>query len=81
MTAVKKYYLPSLTFAIVILNIWWIINLTDNNYIKNLKNVDLIQKHIWIENNITFWILVFNTIFIVILGLKYFYLHKSIYEI
>lgn len=80
MKNIKNYIFPGITIIIVVLNIWLIINLIDNYYIKNLKNIDLIQKQIWIENNITIWILIINTIFIVILALKYFYFNTSIYE-
>lgn len=80
---VRNYIFLSLTVIIVILNIWWIINLIldwDVKNLENLKNIGLIQKQIWIENNITFWVLTINTIFIVILAFKCFYFNKPIYD-
>lgn len=79
MKNIKYYIFPILTLVLLLINIWWIINLKNDDYIKELTNIDLIQKQIWIDTNITISVLTINAIFIVILALKHFYFNKPIY--
>ena len=60
------------------INIWFSIELYGNlNYINDLKSVDLIQKTVWINYNILFWILVLNSIYILILTINRYFISKK----
>lgn len=73
MKAISKYIFSFFTVLILILNIWFSFGLEDNlNYINGLKNVDFIQKTVWINYNIAIWILVINSIYILVLTIKNF---------
>ncbi|MCS3868099.1 hypothetical protein J3D55_001015 [Chryseobacterium ginsenosidimutans] len=82
MKTFSKYLFSFFTVLILILDIWFSFELHGNlNYINGLKNVDLIQKTIWINYNIAVWILVINSIYILVLTIKNFVsLKKKIIE-
>jgi hypothetical protein len=82
MKTFSKYLFLFFTVLILILDIWFSFELHGNlNYINGLKNVDLIQKTIWINYNIAVWILVINSIYILVLTIKNFVsLKKKIIE-
>jgi|UPI00064637AC hypothetical protein len=71
MKAISKYIFSFFTVLILILNIWFSFELNGNlNYINGLKNVDLIQKTVWINYNIAIWVLVINSIYILVLTIN-----------
>ena len=78
----SKYIFSFFTVLILILDIWFSFELDGNlNYINGLKNVDLIQKTVWINYNIAIWILVINSIYILVLTIKNFFsLKKKVIE-
>ena len=68
MKTFSKYIFSLFTVLILILDIWFLFELDGNlNYINGLENVDLIKKTVWINYNILIWILVINSIYILVL--------------
>lgn len=67
----SKYIFSFFTVLILILDIWFSFELDGNlNYINGLKNVDLIQKTVWINYNVAIWILAINAVYILVLTIN-----------
>ncbi|KPH11247.1 hypothetical protein [Chryseobacterium sp. ERMR1:04] len=71
MKTFSKYIFSFFTVLILILDIWFSFGLEGNlNYINGLKNVDLIQKTVWINYNVAIWILAINAVYILVLTIN-----------
>ncbi|MFC6268356.1 hypothetical protein [Frigoriflavimonas asaccharolytica] len=68
-----KFILPVLSLILIVVDLWWSFQIVGSlNYIRNLDEIDLIQKEVWINFNIIIWLLIINSIFLLILFLRYF---------
>ncbi|KIA90051.1 hypothetical protein OA86_05495 [Kaistella jeonii] len=71
MQKLKKYFIPILSGLILIFNFWYIFELFRGfSYIKEIRaNVDLLEKYIWINLNISIFLIICNSFFIAFLSL------------
>lgn len=75
----KKYFkfiIGLFSAAIILLNIWFIINLNGSyKYEVGVNNIDLILKNVWINYELTKWILGINSFYILLIA--FFMISKS----
>ncbi len=79
MNAVRKYIFNILTALLLILNFWYVFDLVKGfEYLNEIRNnADLLHKYICININITVWLIVINSIYVLILTLKKFFRFKK----
>lgn len=66
-----RYIFIILSAIIVLVNIWFLINLSDSyQYDFTTKNIDLILKNVWINFGITKGLLILNSIYILLLTVR-----------
>ena len=72
MNFIKKYILLILPILLIVFDVGYILNLVKSfSYLNHIRdNVELVQKEIWINYNITIWLIIVNSIYISILTIK-----------
>lgn len=80
MLRLKKLLIPFLTIFILTVNFWYVLDLVRGlSYIRDIRaNAGLLEKYIYINFNLTIWIIICNSFYILLLSLKGFRLIPKI---